>query len=319
MVQPMALPEAQRLSASTLFPTVGVPVHVNHPRHDGDTPLHDHDFLELALVTGGHAVHRTVHGEEPVRTGDLFVLHPGQWHAYERCHNLRLYNCCIGVETLARELAWARHDPQLALVVPVRLPSTGTMPAHADQGVLGIHLAADEVATCSEELERIRALQSQRDPLQARPEILGRVLLVLAMVARRVAVAPGRSRTGGNLADPPVIQAMQAMEEKLDHPWGLEELARITDLNRFHLVRLFHRHAGCPPMVWLLRRRAEKAAVLLLTTDLPMAEIGARVGWKDPNYFSRRFRAAFGLSPRDYRGQLPVPALVRESEDWVQW
>ena len=33
------------------------------------------------------------------------------------------------------------------------------------------------------------------------------------------------------------------------------------------LVRLFKRHTGQSPMAWLAKRRAEKAAVLLLTTD----------------------------------------------------
>ncbi len=71
-------------------------------------------------------------------------------------------------------------------------------------------------------------------------------------------------------------------------------------------------------MTWLARRRAEKAAVLLLTTNLPVAEIGRSVGWRDPNYFARRFRAAFGTTASAYRAQLPCPALVR-ADDWIQW
>jgi AraC family L-rhamnose operon transcriptional activator RhaR len=299
---------------------VGVPVHVNHPCHEGDTPLHDHDFFELVLVSAGHGVHRTVQGEESTQVGDLFILHPGQWHAYERCRSLKVYNCCVGVEVLARELAWTRHDPHLAMVVPARLPAVGSPPpSHAGQGVLALRLTADETAACVSEMERIRALQAGGDPLQARPEIIARVLLLLSIASRRLLSTPDLAKWAVGVVDPPILKAREAMEDKLEHPWGLKELARLTKLNRFHLIRLFHRHIGCPPLVWLLRRRVEKAAVLLLTTDLPMGEIGRRVGWKDPNYFSRRFRAAFGLSPRDYRGQLPIPAQTRQSEDWVQW
>jgi AraC family L-rhamnose operon transcriptional activator RhaR len=109
------------------------------------------------------------------------------------------------------------------------------------------------------------------------------------------------------------------MEEHLDHDWGLVELAKMLELNRSYLVRLFKRHTGQSPMAWLARRRAEKAAVLLLTTDMPIALVGKQVGWHDPNYFARRFRAAFGISAREYRQQLPCPALVRQTEDWIQW
>ena len=56
-----------------------------------------------------------------------------------------------------------------------------------------------------------------------------------------------------------------------------------------------------PPIAYANRRRAERAAVLLATTDDPVAAIGAQVGWSDPSHFSRRFRQEFGAGPRDYR------------------
>jgi len=62
---------------------------------------------------------------------------------------------------------------------------------------------------------------------------------------------------------------------------------------------------GNPPLAWLTMRRAERAAVLLLSTDAPVAEIGRRVGWDDPNYCARRFRAAFGVNPAAYRRRSP--------------
>ena len=45
----------------------------------------------------------------------------------------------------------------------------------------------------------------------------------------------------------------------------------------------------------------KKAAELLLTTDLNIAEIGFQVGINDPFYFSRCFKKSFGKSPLQYR------------------
>lgn len=315
----MAVPPVKQLLARALFPEVGVRIHVNHPQHDGDTPLHDHDFLELAIITAGRAVHRTVHGEESVKVGDVLVLHPGQWHAYERCHGLTLYNCCISVEVLSRELHWTRHDPQLARLIPARLPvAVGERP-DAAQGVLRLRLTNEQLRSCSEELSRLRTLLDQRDTCMARPEIIARVTLVLGIIAQRLVSPSSVDPEQTGVDDPPVSRIMQAMEGDLARIWSLADCAKIAGINRFHVVRQFNRHVGCAPMIWLLRRRAEKAAVLLLTTDLPIADIGQQVGWPDANYFSRRFRAAFGMSPSNYRGQLPMPAMVRDSEDWVQW
>ena len=54
-------------------------------------------------------------------------------------------------------------------------------------------------------------------------------------------------------------------------------------------------------MHYLAQLRAERACVMLARTDDSVASIGAAVGWPDPAYFSRRFRAIFGMSPREYR------------------
>jgi AraC family transcriptional regulator len=52
--------------------------------------------------------------------------------------------------------------------------------------------------------------------------------------------------------------------------------------------------------------RAARAQALLAETDLPVTEVGARVGYMSSSHFARAFRQATGLSPRAYR-----KALVR--------
>ncbi|WP_246005247.1 helix-turn-helix transcriptional regulator [[Actinomadura] parvosata] len=64
---------------------------------------------------------------------------------------------------------------------------------------------------------------------------------------------------------------------------------------------MFKRHAGVTPLDFLARLRAERAATLLAHSALPAARVGAAVGWDDPTYFARRFRALVGLTPTEYR------------------
>ncbi len=306
----------KHLTTRALFAPVGVPYHINTPTHNGDVPLHDHDFLEIAVVLGGVGVHRTIHGEAPIAAGDVFILHPGQWHAYERCRGLQLCNCLIGVELLTHEISWVRADATLSSILPAR-----TLPAsdNTAQGIVSLHLTSNELQALINELDELRVLHGRDDPVRCRPEIIARILLVLACLSRAHTAVPEARASRSHEADPNVQRAIHTMEEQLDHDWGLVELAKMLDLNRSYLVRLFKRHTGQSPMAWLARRRAEKAAVLLLTTDMPIALVGKQVGWHDPNYFARRFRAAFGISAREYRQQLPCPALVRPTDDWIQW
>jgi AraC-like DNA-binding protein len=102
-------------------------------------------------------------------------------------------------------------------------------------------------------------------------------------------------------AHPAVQHAMRLLEASVHEPWTLDRLAAAVNLAPGYLVRLFGRTAGISPMAYLNRIRAERAAGLLIETDLPIATIGAMVGWHDPSHASRRFHACFGLSPTRYR------------------
>ena len=54
-------------------------------------------------------------------------------------------------------------------------------------------------------------------------------------------------------------------------------------------------------MQFLEMRRIEKAKHLLLTTDLPVQQIGLHTGFPNAQHFSVRFRQLAGQSPRAFR------------------
>jgi AraC-like DNA-binding protein len=109
---------------------------------------------------------------------------------------------------------------------------------------------------------------------------------------------------GGGAQDrthPAVQHAMRLLEASIDEPWTLDRLAGRVNLAPGYMVRLFGKTAGISPMAYLNRLRAERAAGLLIETELPVATVGAMVGWHDPSHATRRFRSTFGLSPSQYR------------------
>jgi AraC-like DNA-binding protein len=105
----------------------------------------------------------------------------------------------------------------------------------------------------------------------------------------------------GGSSHPVVEHAMRSLEAGIAESWTLERLAATVNLAPGYLVRLFGRTAGISPMAYLNQIRAERAAGLLIETELPVATIGALVGWHDPSHATRRFRSTFGLSPSAYR------------------
>ena len=148
------------------------------------------------------------------------------------------------------------------------------------------------------------------DRLLQRCDEIAHLLLVLGWVAR---IRGEASRSGMKSEIDPAVQAvMDAFSSDLAHGWTLDGLAQRVQLSRSYLVRLFRRHTGLSPMAWLTQRRAERAAVLLVTTTRPIIEIATGVGWADPGYFARRFRAAYGLPASEYRSRFPLPSQARK-------
>ena len=254
---------------------------------------HDHDFLEVVAITGGRGMHRTEMGTEPLARGDVLVLRPGVWHAYEAGRELAGWDCCIDPGLPGCELAWTVDDPDLG-----RLLWNGPM---AKGGHLRVQL--DEASMC--ELERLLAALHDA-PTAGRAWRIGVLLQLLGLVASALpATAPHAP------AHPAVAAALRLIEQDPSLPWTLSGLALRLHLQPGYLARIFRRATGLPPLAYVHRRRAEIAAGLLARTALPVAEIGARVGWPDANLFARRFRALLGVSPSQWRmrGGAPTGAI----------
>lgn len=294
-------PRRARFLRKALFATEHAPIRASQHLLHGTYQPHDHDFVEVALIVGGHGLHRSVYGMQQIGAGDAFILRPGAWHAYHDCQQLAVWNCCFGIELLQRELSWMRKDPLLEYLFWSGLLSLGR------QGLLAVRLSAATLSACQPHLAALRQI-GQDESIRARAEQLGHLLVFFGQLAR--GVDPEHYPGGRRPARPhrAVLAAVRLLEAQPARSWSLPDLAEQVHVDPSYLVRLFKASTGLSPMAYLARHRAECAAALLLRTDLPVARIGEKVGWPDPTYFARRFRAHFGLSATNYRAKLTTPA-----------
>lgn len=91
------------------------------------------------------------------------------------------------------------------------------------------------------------------------------------------------------------------INNNLDNPIDLSELAGISHFSPFHFHRITRALLGEPIGSYILRIRLETAAKLLRYTDMPVSEIAYRVGYDVPTSLSKAFRQQYGISPIDYR------------------
>lgn len=94
---------------------------------------------------------------------------------------------------------------------------------------------------------------------------------------------------------------------------GVDDLAEVAGMSRFHFSRLFKRSAGVTPYAYLIDLRIRKALDLLATSDLAAAEIAGRVGFGDYPYFCTTFKRHVGTTPKRFRDRVRADGARRHS------
>ncbi len=283
---------AMRLEAGSRYFERDTAVAIFVAHHFPTIGRHEHDFYELAVISTGRGLHESEHGIVPVEAGTVVFIPPGVSHEYRGCEDLIVVNCLFRAELDEAELMWAFRDGHLSVLFNPDSQSSD----RANRPPVTVQLDDDQLGAVLDALEPIRA---GTPVARTRTGQLAHLLLALDVVAT---ARRANDPTDARATAPAVVAAsLDLMSRDIAHPWTLDELSRRMFVGRFHLARTFAKCVGMPPMHYLARLRAERAAAMITSTDLPIATIGAAVGWPDPPYFSRRFRAVFGISPRVYR------------------
>lgn len=98
-----------------------------------------------------------------------------------------------------------------------------------------------------------------------------------------------------------IASAVAYMREHLASDLSRDAVAEAMFLSPSHFSRLFKQHMGCTFGETLARIRGERAAELLVRTNLSIGRIARASGFRDASYFGKVFRQQFGLRPSDFR------------------
>ena len=112
-------------------------------------------------------------------------------------------------------------------------------------------------------------------------------------------IRPAPSSVG--VLDKRLFQAMRLMEETVDRPLSMEQLAGRTRISARHLQTLFQKSFGVPPHEHYLALRLNTARRRVIESDVSFADIADGTGFNSASAFSRAYRGQFQESPSDTR------------------
>ena len=248
--------------------------HLRQPLHV--TPHRHRDLFQLDVILDCDGRAWASGKWQELRGVSLLATYPGEEHGY------RLQPTSPDAENF---------------LIKLRLPPAE--PAIAGRLFPEVLTGQDRPAALIDAIETAVRLAS----LQTAPSAL-----LLAKVAETLAVWP-KSRpddaprlplleTG---APAELAGALRLIDNRLDAPPSVAELARETHLSERHFSRRFRATFGCTPHQFITARRLDFARQLLREKQLSITETAERLGFSTLPGFSRWFTHSAGLSPSAFQ------------------
>ncbi|WP_425405206.1 GlxA family transcriptional regulator [Hwanghaeella sp.] len=105
--------------------------------------------------------------------------------------------------------------------------------------------------------------------------------------------------------------AIQLMEQNLETPIPVPDLAKELGLSQRQLSRLFTQHTGQTAVQYYRNIRLDRGRSLITQTEMSILSVSIACGFENTEYFSKAYRVRFGKSPREDRIEGRIPFEYR--------
>lgn len=263
---------------------------------------HLNEGVEITFVTRGHVGFSTESQEQELHRGWVTVTRPWQRHR-------------VGLPNVpACTLGWFALDvralhPNQAWVWPSWIPlpesQTRRLTDHLRGHDRSVWPATPELSSAIDRLEHVI-----REQHRSRVARLG--LGVAEVLLELTELLDGDEPDADpyySSAERTVQVFLKNLSTRLDQPWTVNSMAEDCGLGRTRFIHYCRQAVNATPLDYLNGLRLDRAAELLTSTDLSIADIAYTCGFASSQYFATVFRHQFGRSPSVARAN-----VAREDE-----
>ncbi|HEV2707484.1 MAG TPA: AraC family transcriptional regulator [Pyrinomonadaceae bacterium] len=244
--------------------------YLNHafPRH-----LHEEYIIGIIVQGVEEITHRGTAHAAPA--GSLILMNPGEPHANysidaQGFTYRTFYPAAELLKQINQDITGRAHAPCFPVPVVQRSPIFDAL--------LRLHIKLEQADSA---LEQESAFISVMARLFARHGSGGVPALAVGGVHRYLKIA------------------REYLEANYAENVSLRQLAALSHISPFHLLRTFHEVVGLPPFEYQTQLRISQAK-RLLRDGWSIADVAAETGFTDQSHLSRHFKRIVGVTPGKY-------------------
>ncbi|MCU6791114.1 MULTISPECIES: AraC family transcriptional regulator [Paenibacillus] len=268
--------------------------------HEHVPLLHGHDFVELVYVIRGEGQHVFEGHYYEIRTGDVFIINPGEVHTYsiQPGKELEIINCLF-----LSDLIQGNWLLDLGISQSMDYFYVHPFMDKRERFHRCLNMSGPDGARA---LSLLETMIGEFDNRQSGSETLIRLQMVelLIMLSRSYQQAQGQcgKEPVRNQSKHMLIRRIYGyLERNYDKKVSIPVLCELFTISSRQLNRIFKQSMGMTVVDMLHQIRIERAKHLLKETDEKVITVAGRVGYEDPAFFSRLFHRRVGCSPGKYR------------------
>ena len=125
--------------------------------------------------------------------------------------------------------------------------------------------------------------------------------LAAILVRNHSSLAHPSRVTSGGMPSRKLREVLAFIEDNLDRDLGLPEIAQVGGLSVSHFKAQFRKSVGLPAHQYLIRRRVERAAMLLRGGKVAIGQIALETGFCHQSHLAMHMRRVLGLTPQQVR------------------
>lgn len=236
---------------------------------------------QMLYLTEGEGIFASKHcPKQSIKTGDVFLLFPYEWHTYYPVTGSAWKSYWIGfrgrnIDDRVRAGFLSPEKPIYHVGYSadlIRLYKAAMRAAQIEAAFTQQHLAGivNNLVGCMYSLERNMQL----------------------------------SKNAGHVRI--ISQAQQRIRERVEGDIDLEELAGELSVSYSYFRKLFKEYTGMSPRIYQQELKIQRAKELLSTTNLSVKEISFALNFDSPDYFSSKFHHMCGCKPSEFRKKTSV-------------